>query len=321
MTEQTRQPAVGHEPLECVEQEEGVEFGIARAETLGLGGEAVNPCEADGLHPLGRIAFATGIDVESKTYVEQPALAHFVFGPRAEFLLLGGSQSDPDDIGTTGVDLLKDARPFFLREVAVMGSADVELWIEPCRFFDEVSETVLGRTEEVVPDMGRGIPEAAIHELRTVNAVGHDGFAGSQVHAPSERHAVGNEMVDGFRAAAEFRIGEAQHRDVGVGEVDDGRLVRCTAVENLGQILVARRHEQGLAEKDGFSKAVAHGIRRSEKREGWKAESGSEPRRQREAGGWRSALQETMADRNLESGLNRDKQKLFAEKPPEGRQC
>ncbi len=146
LAEQARQPAVGHEPLESVDKEEGVEFGITRAEALGLGGEAVKPREADGLHPPGCIALAAGIDVESEADIEQPALVHFVFGPSGEFLLLGGSQADPDDIGSTGVDLLEDARPFVRFEVAVMGSADVELWIEIRRFFDEVGEAILGRT-------------------------------------------------------------------------------------------------------------------------------------------------------------------------------
>ena len=76
---------------------------------------------------------------------------------------------------------------------------------------------------------------------------------------------VGDEMINGLRAAAEFRIGEAQDGDVSIGEIDDGRLVRRPPVENLGQILVTRRREQGLTEEDWLWKAVAHGIRRSEK--------------------------------------------------------
>jgi len=61
---------VRHEPLESIEQKERVEFGIARAEALGLGGEAVKPGEAHGLHPPGRIALAAGVDIESEADIQ-----------------------------------------------------------------------------------------------------------------------------------------------------------------------------------------------------------------------------------------------------------
>jgi hypothetical protein len=56
------------------------------------------------------------------------------------------------------------------------------------------------------------------------------------------------EMSDRFRAASEPQFVGAEHGDAGVGQVDDGRFVRHPTV--------------GLAEKDGFWKAVAHGMRR-----------------------------------------------------------
>jgi hypothetical protein len=98
--------------------------------------------------------------------------------------------------GALALICLEDAQPFVRREVAVMGSADVELRIKLRRFLNEVGEAVLGRAEEVVLDVGWRIPEAAIHELGTVNAVGHDCLPGGQVHAPSERHTVWDKVID-----------------------------------------------------------------------------------------------------------------------------
>jgi len=146
----------------------------------------------------------------------------------------------------------------------MVGAADVELRIEFLRFFDEVGEAVLGGAEEVMFDVRRGILEAAVHEIRSVDAVGHDGLARGQVDAPRERHAVGDEVIDGFRASAKFRIGQAQHRDVRIGEVDNGRLLGCATVKNLRQILVARRREQGFAEENGLWETRTHEIRKAE---------------------------------------------------------
>lgn len=86
----------------------------------------------------------------------------------------------------------------------------MELRVEIFGLFDEVGEAILGCTEVVVLDVRRRTLKAPTHELRPVNAVGHDGLLCGQADAPSERHAIGNEMIDGFRAAAEFRVGEAQ---------------------------------------------------------------------------------------------------------------
>jgi hypothetical protein len=71
-------------------------------------------------------------------------------------------------------------------------------------------------------------------------------------------------MINSFSAATEFRIGQAQHRDMRICEVDNGRLLGCATVTSLGEILVARRREQRLAEEDWLGKAGTHGIRKAE---------------------------------------------------------
>ena len=115
----------------------------------------------------------------------------------------------------------------------MLESADVQLWVKPCRFLSEVGKAILGRAEEVVLDLRWTVMKAAVHKLRTVDAVGHGVLAGGQVYTPSERHTVGDEVIDGLRAAAEFRIGEAKNSDVGVREVDNSRLFWCATIEDL----------------------------------------------------------------------------------------
>ena len=116
-----------------------------------------------------------------------------------------------------------------------------------------------------MPDVRRRILKATVHELRSVDPVGHDGLARGQVDSPSERHAVGNEMINSFRAPAEVRIGQAQHCNMRVREIHNGRLLRRATVEYFGKILVRCRCEQGLAEEDGVWKLRTHGIRKAEK--------------------------------------------------------
>ncbi len=248
MTQEAGEPLVGEEPLERVEQEEGVEAEVAGGEAAGLGEHAVEPGEAHGLHPLGGVTFASGVNIEGEADIKEPALAEAGFGPVAEALLLGGAEADPDEVGGGGVDFIEDGGPVGVGEVAVVGAGDGEGGVEFFDGGDEVGEAVFGGAEEVVAGVGGGVFQAAVHELGAVNAVGHEGVPGGEVDAPGEGHAIGDEVLDARGGGTEVGVGEPEDEDVGVCEIGDGGRLRGGPVKLLGQPFVGGGGEFGLAE-------------------------------------------------------------------------
>ena len=89
-------------------QEKGIPLEIADGEAAGLGGEAVGPCEACTLHPGWGIGFGAGIDIEGEAYCEKDSAGQEWFETLDEVVLLGGAETDPEEVGAEGLKFLDD---------------------------------------------------------------------------------------------------------------------------------------------------------------------------------------------------------------------
>ncbi len=84
-------------------QEERVPLKIPGGEAAGFGGEAVGPCEACALHPSWGIGFGAGIDIEGEADGKEDSAREEGFEALEEEVLLGGAQTDPQEVGAQGV--------------------------------------------------------------------------------------------------------------------------------------------------------------------------------------------------------------------------
>ena len=72
------------------------------------------------MHPDGGVGFSAGIDIEGKAYCEKDAAGKEGLEALEEFLLLWCAKADPEEVGTTGNDCVKNTRFLLACEVAVM---------------------------------------------------------------------------------------------------------------------------------------------------------------------------------------------------------
>lgn len=70
---------------------------------MGFAGKAVGPCEACALHPSWGVGFGAGVDIEGKAYCEKDAAGKEELEALEEVVLLGGAETDPDEVGAQGV--------------------------------------------------------------------------------------------------------------------------------------------------------------------------------------------------------------------------
>jgi len=172
-------------------QEEGVPFEVAGGEAAGFAGEAVGPGEACALHPSWGVGFGASVDIEGKAYGEKDAAGKEGLEALEEFLLLWCAKADPDEVGATGNDFLKNTRHLLAREVAVLRTKDVQLRIFFEQALAEFFPAFWTAAEEVMREFGRAGGEKFSQECGAVDAVSERrAFA---VQAPDKGHAIGDE--------------------------------------------------------------------------------------------------------------------------------
>src|SRR2546421_2038553 len=99
--------ALGHELLRRCPHEARVVVQVARQQAPWLLGDAVGPLQAPPLHPGRRLRDPPGVEVERRADRAHDRDLEPVAHPRHPLLLLGHADSDPQHVGTRGVDLLR----------------------------------------------------------------------------------------------------------------------------------------------------------------------------------------------------------------------
>ncbi len=195
-------------------QEEGVPLEVTGGKAAGFGGEAVSPCETCALHPGWGVGFCAGIDIEGEANRKKDADGEEWLEALEEFLLLWCAKSDPEKVGATGNDFLKNIRLLIVSEVAVLRSNDIQLGICFKQALAEFFPAFWTAAEEVVREFGGAGREEFSQKGGAIDAVLKGGALA--VQAPDEGHAIGDEEVDAGCGGGECGVVAPHGDNVGI---------------------------------------------------------------------------------------------------------
>jgi hypothetical protein len=98
-----------------------------------------------------------------------------------------------------------------------IGSGDAESGESGPEFVLQIGQEFFGAAEEEMGKVGPGIFQAMEHEGGAVNPVSKGGQVWLAIHAPDQRHAIGQKEVELIQRGPELRVVTAQGDHMGVG--------------------------------------------------------------------------------------------------------
>jgi hypothetical protein len=243
-------------------QEEGVPLEVTGGKAAGFGGEAVSPCETCALHPGWGVGFGAGIDIEGEAYCEKDAAGEEWLEALEEVVLLGGAETDPEEIGAQGLKVLDDFGIVFQRAfggaISMVGSNDIQLGICFKQALAEFFPAFWTAAEEVVREFGGAGREEFSQKGGAIDAVLKGGALA--VQAPDEGHAIGDEEVDGGCGGGECGVVPPHGDDVGIGKIDGVGVGLSAAGEEVrAEGLVIGAGEVGGKDAAGYGHAGKRG--------------------------------------------------------------
>ena len=190
--------------------------------------------------------------------------------------MLWRAKADPEEVGATGNDFLKNIRLLIASEVAVLRSNDIELRISIEQALAEFFSAFWTAAEEVVREFGGAGRKKFPHESRPINAVLKGGTLA--VQAPDEGHAIGDEEIDAGCDSGECGIVPPHGDDVGIGKIDGvGAGLPGAGLEVRAEGLVIGAGEVGGEDSAGcghagkrFSRGGAENTEILEEGTGWR---------------------------------------------------
>jgi hypothetical protein len=170
------------------------------------------------LHPGWGVGFGAGVDIEGEAYGEKDAVGEEGFEALEEFLLFWCAETDPEEIGATGYDMVKNGAFFIMREIALLEADNIKLRIGVQQALAEFFSAFWTAPEEVVREFGGAAGEEFSQKGGAIDAVLKRGALA--VQAPDEGHAIGDEEVNTGRGGGECGVVPPHGDDVGIGKID-----------------------------------------------------------------------------------------------------